>query len=203
MSLLGCGLAMLGSTLVTPWPGSGALLCRCLALYDLACFVLGFVVVQKFFVGIYLRECPNGQNYFEKRLQCPYGLAIMRVVKSERTSHHIEKGQAMNTNTYNKRAAYSLCSIEEAKKVSETFGGTTWYHEGGKTFAIGTSWEIVSASGKWLGNFDNEAEAIEKAQRMSNVHVKRTTSVYLVIDSDDPEDDELISYNCVTIYEKR
>ena len=38
---------------------------------------------------------------------------------------------------------------------------------------------------------------------MSNVHVKRTTSVYLVIDSDDPEDDELIRYNCVTIYEKR
>lgn len=108
----------------------------------------------------------------------------------------------MNTNTYNKQAAYSLCNIEEAKQVSREFGGTTWYHEEGKTFAISTSWKIVNANGKWLCYFDSEAEAIEKAQRMSGVRVKRMTSVYLVADSGDPEDDEFISYDFATIYER-
>lgn len=106
------------------------------------------------------------------------------------------------SNAYSKKASYSLCSIEEAKQISEALGGTVWYHEGDKTFSIGTSWKIVNANGKWLGYFDSEAEAIEKAQRMSGIRVKRMTSVHLVADSGDPDDDEFISYDFATVYER-
>lgn len=45
-----------------------ALLCRCLELYDLACFALGFVVAQKFFMAVYLRFCLVWKKVLKKCL---------------------------------------------------------------------------------------------------------------------------------------
>lgn len=53
-ALLRFASVWLGSTLVRSWPDSGALLCQCSALYNLACFVLGFGVAEKFFMSVYL-----------------------------------------------------------------------------------------------------------------------------------------------------
>lgn len=107
----------------------------------------------------------------------------------------------MTTNAYSKKAAYSLCSIEEAKQISEALGGTVWYHEGAKTYSIGTNWSIDTNEGRWLGNRDSEAEAVEFAQRMKGVKVNRVTVIYLESDSGDPEDAELIEDESVTIWQ--
>ena len=40
-------------------------------------------------------------------------------------------------------------TIDEAKQVSNSFGGTTWCHEEGKTYSINTVWHIMRATDNW------------------------------------------------------
>lgn len=99
----------------------------------------------------------------------------------------------MSSNANSKKAAYSLCSIEEAKQISKAFGGTTWCHEGGKTYSVNTVWHVMTTNDWWLCDRDSEAEAIETAKSCKSAKAVRATCVYLVADSGDPDDDELIS----------
>lgn len=52
----------------------------------------------------------------------------------------------MSSNANSKKAAYSLCSIEEAEQISKAFGGTTWCHEGGKTYSVNTVWHVATTN---------------------------------------------------------
>nr|DAF23360.1 MAG TPA: hypothetical protein [Caudoviricetes sp.] len=84
-------------------------------------------------------------------------------------------------------------TIDEAKQVSEAFGGNTWCHEGGKTYSVNTVWHVMTTEDWWLCDRDSEAEAIEAAKSCKSAKVVRATCVYLVANSGDPDDDELIS----------
>lgn len=109
----------------------------------------------------------------------------------------------MITNAYNKKAAYSLRSIDEAKQVSQAFGGTTWYHEDGKTYSVNTVWHVMRATDNWwFCDRDSEADAIETAKGYKNTKVVRDTCIWLIADSGDPLDDELISVERVTIWSR-
>ena len=96
-------------------------------------------------------------------------------------------------NAYSKKASYSLCSIEEAERISKALGGTVWYHEGAKTYSINTVWHVMTINDWWFCDRDSEAEAIEVAKSYKSAKVVRATCVYLVANSGDPDDDELIS----------
>lgn len=106
-------------------------------------------------------------------------------------------------NAYSKKAAYSLGSIEEAKQISKALGGTVWYHEGAKSYSIGTGWSISdNVTGKWLCNQETEADAIAFAKRCKSAKVERFTTIYLDCGTGDPFDDELIENEAVTIWQK-
>lgn len=93
-------------------------------------------------------------------------------------------------------------TIDEAKQVSQSFGGTTWCHEDGKTYIVNTVWHVMRADNWWLCDRDSEADAIETAKGCKNAKAVRDTCIWLIADSGDPEDDELISVEHVTIWSR-
>lgn len=105
-------------------------------------------------------------------------------------------------NAYSKKAASSLCSIEEAKQISKAFGGTTWCYEGGKAYSVNTAWHVMTADNWWLCDRDSEAEAIATAKSCKSAKAVIATCVYLVAGSGDPDDDELISVEHDTIWSR-
>ena len=94
-------------------------------------------------------------------------------------------------------------TIDEAKQISEAFGGTTWCHEDGKTYSVNTVWHVMRTTDNWwFCDRDSEADAIETAKRYKNAKAVRATCIWLIADSGDPNDDELISVENVTIWSR-
>lgn len=94
-------------------------------------------------------------------------------------------------------------TIDEAKQVSQSFGGTTWCHEDGKTYSVNTVWHVMRATDNWwLCDRDSEADAIETAKSYKSAKVVMDTCIWLISDSGDPRDDELISVEHVTIWSR-
>ena len=93
-------------------------------------------------------------------------------------------------------------TIEEAKQVSQSFGGTTWCHEDGKTYSVNTVWHVMTTGDWWLCDRDSEADAIETAKSCKSAKVVMDTCIWLIADSGDPRDDELISVDHVTIWSR-
>lgn len=93
-------------------------------------------------------------------------------------------------------------TIDEAKHVSQAFGGTTWYHEDGKTYSVNTVWHVMRTDNWWLCDRDSEDDAIETAKSCKNAKVVMDTCIWLIADSGDPRDDELISVDHVTIWSR-
>lgn len=67
-----------------------------------------------------------------------------------------------------------------------------------------TTWMILADDGSWLGDYSSKSAAIEMAQHLTGVQVKRLTTTYISArdGSCDPDDFELTNDELVTIYSR-